>query len=190
MSDYSTVRHAVRNTAIAALVDYFPTDTLQNSKVIFSHVNGIEPVGSYVVINILNVTQQGRGMVGTLLGATEVKTLSISAAYEVQAQFSFVGKDSGDISHDFHHRLNNPITLEAATRNSLGVMRKSSVRRAPQKRDTQWVEYHNMDVTFSYIANSKQQIDWVEAVVIEQNISDGEAVEVIDVVVPKDFVIT
>jgi hypothetical protein len=171
MAIYSDVRQAVRNIAISTLTDYFPTVPLQDTQVIFSHGKA-EPIGNYVVVNILNITQQGRGSVGTLLNAEATKKISVNVAFEVQVQYSFVGKDSGDISHTFNQRLNAPMTLEAASKNKLGIMRKTSVRRAPQKRDTLWVDYHNMDVTFSYIANTQQALDWVEAVVIEDGIQD------------------
>lgn len=170
MSLYTDVRTSLRRTAIAALIEHFPTVDTQNKGIIFSHIDGSEPVGDYVVINILNITQQGHHMNGSLLSGGN---LQVSAAYEVQAQFSFVGSSSGDISHSFNQRIsNNPLTLQEASRNKLGVMRKSSVRRAPQKRDTKWVEYHNTDVTFSYIAISQQAIDSIDAVVVNDVVDD------------------
>jgi hypothetical protein len=51
-------------------------------------------------------------------------------------------------------------------------MRKSQIRRAPQKRDTKWVEYHNVDVTFSYVVITDQLIDAVEGVVIADQASE------------------
>lgn len=170
MGLYTDVRTALRKTAIAALIDYFPTVDSQNKGIIFSHIDGSEPVGDYVIINILNITQQGHHMNGSLLSSGK---LQVSAAYEVQAQFSFVGTGSGDISHSFNQRIsNNPLTLQEASRNKLGVMRKSSVRRAPQKRDTKWVDYHNTDVTFSYIASGQQTIDSVDTVVVNDVVDD------------------
>ena len=68
------------------------------------------------------------------------------------------------------------------SRNKLGVMRKSQVRRAPQKRDTKWVEYHNIDVTFSYHVVSTDTVDIVDAVVVQQNNDPS-------FVVPENFVI-
>ena len=51
-------------------------------------------------------------------------------------------------------------------------MRKSQIRRAPQKRDTKWVEYHNVDVTFNYVITTNQLIDVVEGVVIADETSE------------------
>lgn len=91
--------------------------------------------------------------------------LTITASYEVKTQLSFVGKDSGLISYDFLQNIkNNPIVRENLQRNNLNISSASSVRRAPQKREGQWVEYHNMNVTFTYSAISQQVVDVVESV--------------------------
>ena len=114
--------------------------------------------------------------------------LSVTAAYEVNAQLSFVGSQSGEMAYSFYQRINNnPLVFEELARNKLGVMRKSQVRRAPQKRDTTWVEYHNLDVTFSYHIVTKQVVDIVEGVVA-QAVYDG--VTQPSFTVPENLVIT
>ncbi|MNY79989.1 hypothetical protein D3C86_2208620 [compost metagenome] len=52
-------------------------------------------------------------------------------------------------------------------------MRKTQVRRNPQKRDTQWIESNNVDVTFNYVINTTQTVDVIDAVVIETDFQDG-----------------
>ena len=178
MNIFTTVRSAIRNVSLVAL------DEFVNPLVIYSHSNGTEPAGSYVVVNILSVDQQGQH---TSSGLVEVSITeyeqTIKAAYEVNAQLSFVGSQSGEMAYSFYQRINNnPLVFEELARNKLGVMRKSQVRRAPQKRDTTWVEYHNLDVTFSYHIVTKQVVDIIEAVVIEDN--NG-----VEFVVPDNFVI-
>lgn len=165
MAVYSDVRKAIRLGAIAALSD-FPT-----TPVIFSHLAGTEPAESYVVINILNIEQQGHHSTSTLANANE--TLTFQVAYEVMVQFSFVGSLSGDMSQSFTQNINNnPLTRLELQRNKLGLMRKSQIRRAPQKRETKWVEYHNLDVTFNYIVITDQLVDVVEGVVIADETSE------------------
>jgi hypothetical protein len=162
---YTDVRKAIRLGTIAALSDY-PT-----TPVIFSHSNGTEPAESYVVINSLNVIQQGHVSTSTLVN--ENGTISFQAAFEIMAQMSFIGSLSGDMSQSFSNNINNnPVTRLELKRNKLGFMRKSQIRRAPQKRDTQWVEYHNIDVTFSYVVTTDQLIDAVEGVVIADQTSE------------------
>jgi hypothetical protein len=165
MALYSEVRAAIRRAAIGALNEY------TNPQVIFSHNNGAEPAESYVVINILEDRQIGHHMTSTLANTSD--QLSIQTSSEIMVQFSFIGSLSGDMSKSFSQRINNnPVALEELKRNKLGILRKSQIRRAPQKRDTKWVEYHNIDVTFNYIANTNQVVDIVEGVVLEDNTSE------------------
>ena len=164
MPIYTDVRQAIRKGALAALSEY-PT-----TPVIFSHSNGTEPAESYVVINILNIVQQGHHSTSTLVN--DNGTLTFQVAYEVMAQISFIGSLSGEMSQSFNNNINNnPLTRLELGRNKLGFMRKSQIRRAPQKRDTKWVEYHNIDVTFSYIVVTNQLIDSVDGVVIADETS-------------------
>lgn len=165
MAIYTDVRAAIRKGALAALSEF------TNPVVIFSHSGGIEPAESYLVVNILNIEQQGHHSTSTL--ATEDEELIFQIAYEVTCQLSFIGSLSGDMSQSFTQNINNnPLTRLELQRNNLGFMRKSQIRRAPQKRDTKWVEYHNMDVTFNYVVTTNQLVDVVEGVVIEDNLDE------------------
>lgn len=169
MSVYSDVRAGIRRGALAALSEY------PDHEVIFSHTNSTEPSQSYVVINILSVEQQGRQSNSTmtsLVDNQEVQT--ITASYEVYVQFSFIGSLSGEMSSSFNQRLgSNPIVEQEFRRNKLGFLRKSQVRRAPQKRETKWVEYHNLDAYFSYSAITQQVVDIIETVIL-QDLITGE----------------
>lgn len=167
MSLYSDVRTAIRKVCLTALSEY------TKPQVIFSHGNGTEPAESYAVINILSIEQQGHHSTSTLTKETE-QTLSIQVPYEVFVQVSFVGSLSGEMSQSFSQRINNNFKVfEDLSRNKLGVMRKSQIRRAPQKRDTKWVEYHNIDVTFSYTGLTRDSVDLIEAVVVENVAADN-----------------
>ena len=183
MNIYSTVRGAIRNVTLKAL------DEFVNPTVIFSHQSGNEPSGSYVTVSILNVDQTGRHVSSGLVEANGAKfEETIKVSYEVTCQLSFVGSQSGEMAYSFYQRINNnPLVFEELARNKLGVMRKSQVRRAPQKRDTTWVEYHNLDVTFSYHIVTKQVVDIVEGVVA-QAVYDG--VTQPSFTVPENLVIT
>ena len=82
------------------------------------------------------------------------------AYYEVTTQFSFFGRGAGNVAQAFHDKIGNTVlTKQVAARVNMGYMNKTDVRRNPQKRDTQWVDAYNLDVTFSYILNTKEQVD-------------------------------
>lgn len=176
MAVYSDVRQAIRLSAIAALSE-FPT-----VPVIFSNSNGSEPAESYVVVNILSIEQQGHAGTSTL--TTTDFNILVQGCYEIVCQFSFIGSISGDMAQSFTQRINNsPLSMDGISRNKLGLMRKSQIRRAPQKRDTKWVEYHNMDVTFNYIVNTEQVVDWFDSVIVDSNLTDVSTITE-NVVVP------
>lgn len=162
---YKGVKDAVRNVTLTALSEF------NNPVVIHSYGNGLEPAESYVALNILSITQVGHHSTSTLASVDE--KLSIQVCYEALVQFTFVGSMSGDMIQSFTQRINNnPLSLQALKANNLGLMRKSSIRNTPQKRDTKWVDYYNMDVTFNYIVNTNQLIDVVEGVVIADETSE------------------
>lgn len=165
MSLFSDIRTAIRKVAITALSE-FPT-----SPVIFSNLNGAEPAESYAVVNILSIDQQGHHSTSSKLDSNNIQAVQV--CYEVTVQMSFIGSLSGDMAQSFTQRINNNYKVfEDLKRNKLGIMRKTQVRRAPQKRDTKWVEYHNLDVVFSYIGLTKDVVDLIEAVVVEDVAAD------------------
>lgn len=176
MAIFTDLQEAIRTSALAALSDF------TNPIVIFSHENGTEPSSSYVVINVLDDGQVGKGYTSTLVN--ELNELTIQANYNIYVQFSFIGSQSGEMAYSFTQRLNNVLFREELIRNNLGLRTKTNIRRAPQKRDTKWVEYHNMDVVFTYAVNTQQIVDVVEAVVIVDELT-GEVFTV-----PPDFIIT
>ena len=160
MNIYTNLQDAIRSVALKANSE-FPT-----MPVIFSHQNGSEPSETYLVINILNFEQIGRHSTPQLTDAQEY--LDIRVLYECMVQFSFVGSLSGDASHSFAQRINSiPAVLEENSRQKLGFLRKTPIRRAPQKRETQWIEGFNLDCTYNYIINTREKVDVVEHVVLE-----------------------
>lgn len=189
MAAYSDIRKAIRRAAIQSVIEYFPTEADQNKFVFFSHTNGSEPANPYMVINILGIQQIGKHSTSTLADPTQ-NIVSVRASYEITVQFSFCGSTAGDMAQSFTQRINNnPLSFESLNREKLSVMRKSTIRRAPQKRDTQWVEYFNQDVVFSYIINTQQVVDWVEAVVIESDITSSSEAEPSDIFSVPDGII-
>lgn len=164
MAIYSSLKTGLRKGTFKALSDFFTNE--QTAPIVFSHRNGAEPAESYVVINVVAIEQIGLGYKSTL--TNELEELTLQGSYEVRVQFSFCGSESQEMASTFTQRIgNNPVIHEEFSRYGLGYMRKSSIRRAPQKRETEWVEYQNIDVTFSYTVSTQQVVDVIEAVVLE-----------------------
>ena len=164
MSAYSSFRTAVR----LGTLEVFEQFGWPGVPVIYSHQNGSEPSSPYVVVQIISLNQVGRNESSTLTDdAIPQKHLTIKATYEGRVQFTFAGTDAPDMAQDFLQAVcNNVVITEAYQKNSVAPMRKGTLKRSPQKRDTQWVEFFSIDVTFSYAIRTTQDIDWVEHVTI------------------------
>lgn len=164
MSIYSSVRTALRLGTIEALNQ----SGYLNTPVIYSHQNGTEPTGSYVVIQVVNMKQTGRTEESTLTDESlPKKKITFKNHFEGLIQFSFGGSQAADMAHEFFNAVpNNVVVREAYQKNNLAPMRKSTLRYSPQKRDTKWVDFFNVDVTFSYAVYTNQDIDWVEHITI------------------------
>ena len=157
--------------------DLFTTIGL-SPQVIAAYQNGTEPAGAYVTYNIIGCDQVGRVEEATLTDDGDpldpnIKYLWFKAFYTANVQFNFIGVGSGDIALEFQHNVNNNrVVLEKWQKANLSPMRKSNIRNNPQKRETGWVDAYVIDVTFSYVAQSKQVIDWVEHIVVNGDFVD------------------
>lgn len=166
---YKPVRNSITNSIKSVLTNIGYQDTL----VIQSHQNGLEPTKTYCVLNILMHTQQGFKDEATFMERSNDLLDSI-AHYSVSTQISFVGKDSEEVATEFRHALvNNRRCYEYFLYNGLGILSRGNLRRIPQKRETEWVAAMNMDIDFSYAVRTRQSYDWIEYITI-----DGEVFRV------------
>ena len=173
---YTTIKEAVRRGVWASLQDYYPTHSEDTAPIIFSHLNGTEPDDSYVVISVLGVYSQGRGSSSTLT-STDFK-VSYSSAYEVEFRILFVGGDSGDMAHTLSNKLYSPLIQDIFRQEKLGFIRKGNIAYSPVKRETRWVDYHTLDITFTYQVVSEEQIDYFESAIINGIVENEGGVEV------------
>lgn len=169
MSIYSSVRNAVRLGTVEALNQSGYT----NVPVIYSHQNGAEPSAAYVVIQIVSLAQIGSSQEDTLTDeSSPERKITYKSYYEGTIQFTFAGSAAPDMAHEFLNAIpGNIVVRESYQRNNLAPIRKSTLRRAPQKRDTGWVEFINLDVTFSYAVKTTQTVDWVEHITLLDDFS-------------------
>lgn len=168
MAAYTELQSALYKT----ISFMFPT-----SDVIWMYGGGTEPTNPYVGMYILNIDQIGREQVSSLASETAPDSdsffLNIIANYEAQVQFTFKGSTAGDLAHDFAQRFNSPVYRERMNENNLGKMRTSSIRNAPQLRDTKYVQTFIQDVTFSYAYKTQQSVDYIKQVIlVNQNTGD------------------
>jgi|SRR5690606_8158707 len=169
MSIYVPVKTALQSsiTSVLSEIGY------ENTQVIHSHQNGLEPTNTYCIVNILGYEQKGgRDEASFIEPSTDI--LESVVHYGVRTQLSFVGLDSEQVGADFRHSLiNNRRCFEIFQRANLGILLRGDLRRIPQKRETQWVAAVNMDVDFSFAVFTRQSYDWIEYITI-----DGEVIRI------------
>ena len=172
---YSSVKTAVRNGVWKALEEYFPDKV--TAPIIYSHANGTEPSDSYVVIQVLGIYPVGRAQQSTLTTADFKYTYSSN--YEVEYRLVFVGSDGGDMAHTVATKIaGSPVVKDAFRANKLGYMRKGAIAYSPVKRETRWIDYHSLDVTFSYQVMSQEEIDYFDSVIVNGIVVNEGDVEV------------
>lgn len=176
MAAYSELKSALYKT----VTTMFPT-----TQVIWMYSGGTEPSSPYIGLHILNMDQIGREEISSYAEETaegsDFYRLNVKATYEAFIQVSFRGSTAGDLAHEFNQSLNNPLSWEAMYRNNLSKMRQSSVRNAPQLRETKYVQAFNQDVTFAYAYNTEQLIDVIEQVIIV-NEATGDRYEIPEII--------
>lgn len=146
--------------------------------VIWNYQNGTEPSGPYVGLYILDINQIGREEYSTYADETttpDVYDIHVKATYEATLQVNFYGSTAGDLAHSFTHNINSPYFWETLDKHNLSIMRKSSLRNIPQKRDTQWVDGFSIDLTMAYAYDSRQVIDVIDKVIVVNEIT-GEII--------------
>lgn len=143
----------------------------ENVKVVISHEGGPEPIGSYVAINVLDMTSNGQasksGMAEWQAGSAKEYAVK---SYEALVQLSFVGSKSPELAMLFHSQWKaNTVCREHFLRNNLAPRTISNLRRAPQLRETVWVKSFNLDIRVGFTVRTIQDVDWVDYVVVNGN---------------------
>lgn len=148
-----------------------------NNETLWMYDGGTEPSNPYIGLHILDMDQIGREQVSSLASETALNSdsffLNITVNYEAQVQITFKGSTAGDLAHEFSQKINNPIYLERMRENNLGRMRMSSIRNAPQLRDTKYIPTFIQTVTFSFAYRSQQSVDYIKQVkIVDVNTGD------------------
>lgn len=156
-----------------------------DNKVIKANLSGSEPENPYIVFRVIRDEQLGLAYNDTLLNASNVMTTR--ANYEVLVQFSFVSKDediAGSLVKTFVQALNSPVTREQFRKNKLSKTNISPIRSIPTKRETTWIQYYNVDVTFNYAVVTSNVMVPITVVQIEDEIEGTVFTVPPDVVIP------
>ena len=135
----------------------------------FSHQNGPEPKGNYVSINVLELTRRASNSGMAYFPTTRAEEYAVQG-YNGLIQLNFYGTGAGKLSSLFHSQfMNNTPVRESFLRNNLAPRTISNLRRAPQLRDTVWVNSFAMDVRVGWAVRTIQDVDWADYVTVNGN---------------------
>ena len=143
----------------------------KNVRVVLSHQNGPEPKGDYVSINVLSMEREGSASKSGMAAweNNQAKEYSVQA-YDSLVQLNFFGDNAPDLATLFHSQWkSNTAVREHFLRNNLAPRIISGLRRAPQLRDTVWINSFAVDIRVGYAVRTIQDVDWVDRVVINDN---------------------
>ena len=167
MSLYDDILESGLSTLKNSLTDYPSTPVIKANKA------EREPTTSYATVSLLSFEQVGKTTRGTHLNSSN--SLWYEAPYEVTFQFNFLGKEAPSICLSSHMRMaNSVLNREHSQASNMSIIRKSEIRRIPQKRDTKYTEMLTYDVTFFSIYGFTETVGSLEQVVIGDTINDVE----------------
>jgi hypothetical protein len=159
MSIYSDLREKLYDSL--ALV--FPSN-----QIIQAYSNGPEPVTPYVIFDIGSVKQEGQEYVSSFTDMTGNQ--QVASHYTCRVRIEFAGKSddfrAADLANDFFYKIDTTPVQEVFLKNALSYMRKSSVRKVPKKRETDWYMFYQIDLYFGYQVESYQNVDVIDSVEI------------------------
>lgn len=142
----------------------FPTTTI-----IHAYSNGPEPVSPYITFDISNVKQEGQEYVSTYANTLGEQQIVSNYECRIRLEFGGVSDDfrAAELANDFYFTVDHKQTQETFLKNSLSYMRKSSIRKIPKKRETNWYMCYQIDLYFGYQVETRQITEVVESVTIQ-----------------------
>lgn len=147
-----------------------------DTTVIIAHESGLEPLEDYLSIRVVDM-EEVASTTGQYLHYNEITGEagnSITTHYKIPVQITFSGKGSGGAAT----KVNNTIKKLSEARsifqsNSLSPLYKSSVRRVPHFRETEWRDIFKLDITFSYAYVTTFTADYADVISFD-NLVSGE----------------
>ena len=143
--------------------------------VIINHQRGPEPKGNYGAFHITSLEQVGRDYTGALASplGDEVYAYKVRTEYSVTIRFTASGDDAGEYIFKLDRSLSNLHYLDLFQLNNLSFTEKSSVRKAPKLKETDWKDYYQLDATFYFAYEEDQEVGIIEQV----QLSTGSPIE-------------
>ena len=160
MSVYEDLRDKVYDSLFAL----FPTTPLVNA-----YSNGPEEASPYIVFDLSNIKQEGQEYVSTHSDVFGTQQIVQTFTFRLRLEFVGEGDDftAASLAEEFYRIIDYTPTNELFQRNGMSYFRKSSIRKVPKKRETDWWMFYQVDLYFGYQVEARQDVGAIESVEIE-----------------------
>lgn len=154
----------LRESVYDSLELIFPT-----IQIVQAYTNNPEQVTPYITFDIMSVKQDGQEYISSFADDDGTQQIVSQNTTRVTLEFVSKGNDftAPDLANDFYFQVDYTSTQEIFLRNNLSYMRKSSVRKIPKKRETDWYVCYQIDLYFGYQVEARQDVDVIDSVGIE-----------------------
>ena len=139
-----------------------------NTQIIYANQDTPEPSGVHLTIRPIHLNPVGGVYRGTLIDKAGVERVATLQNYEYYVQFSTTGKGSGSLLVELCGAIELPFKQDEFFDRDISFLRKTYIRRVPDRREDAYVEAYNFEMFF--------------LVCIETSIDDGYTTDTVEYV--------
>lgn len=134
-------------------------------------VDVLEPSKTYLIMDVLDIEQIGRE-IGSFRGYPNdphwMGLHQVMMTYKARVQFSIIGARAREMAPRIKYALTTDRdVLGTMTRNGLGAMHRSTLRKNDQVREAAIIPAYNFDMTFSFSHGESHETGVVRTVGLE-----------------------
>lgn len=155
---------SLQNSVYDSLATLFP-----NTTIVQAYTNGPEPKSPYIVFDLYSVKQQGQEYVETYVTPDGLQQIYSHYSCLIRLEFAAPTQDfrAAELANEMYFKVDYTTSQEVFLRNNLSYLRKSSIRKIPKKRDTDWWMFYQIDLHFGYQVEARQNTGVIESVEIK-----------------------
>lgn len=152
----------------------FLSPILAPNAVIISNQAGNEPTSTYLVVDVLTADPVGsvkKSVFAREIGTTDVFETYDYTTYVVSVKFQAIGSKADQVIQRLEQCFSRDVDREVLAHTyKVSFMKANTIRRAPIKRETKFVESYVLNATFSCMLTDTYKTDIIEKVVVNTNI--------------------
>lgn len=155
---------SLQNNVYDSLATLFPDTTI-----VQAYTNGPEPRSPYIVFDLYSVKQQGQEYIETFTSIEGRQQIYSHYSCLIRLEFAAPTQDfrAAELANELYFIVDYTTSQEVFLKNNLSYLRKSSIRKIPKKRDTDWWMFYQIDLHFGYQVEARQDTGVIESVEIQ-----------------------